>query len=67
MLVLLQNIEHFDLNSAKNQNSYWQAKRKIKKFCPKFLIFFKFGTLEGTVVVAPQLYIYAEKSSIYVK
>ena len=50
MSVLLQNFEHFNSNSAKNHNSSWQAKRKIKKFCPKFLIFLKFRTLEGTVV-----------------
>ena len=49
MFVLLQNIEHINSNSAKNHNSSWQAKRKIKKNCPKFFIFFKFRILEGTV------------------
>ena len=50
MFVLLQNIKHFNSNSAKNYNSSWQAKGKIKKFCPKFLIFLTFRTLEETVL-----------------
>ena len=53
MFVLLQNIEHFNSKSTKNHNYSWQAKRNIKKFCSKFLIFLKFrglGQLEGTVV-----------------
>ena len=50
MFVLLQNIERINSNSAKNQNSSWQAKRKIKKICPKLLIFLKFRILEATVV-----------------
>ena len=50
MFVLLQTVEHFNSNLAKNHISRWLAKRKIKNFCPKFLIFLKFCTLEGTVV-----------------
>ena len=50
MFVLHQNIEHFDENSAENHSSSWQAKRKIKNFCPKFFIFLKFYTLEGIVI-----------------
>ena len=47
MFVLLQNIEHFNSNLAKNHNCSWQAKRKIKKYCPKFLIFFQISHLKG--------------------
>ena len=50
MFVLVQNIERINSNSAKNHNSSWQAKRKIKKIGPKFLIFLKFCVLEATVV-----------------
>ena len=50
VFVLLQNIERINSNSAKNHNSSWQVKRKIKKICPKFLIFLKFRILEATVV-----------------
>ena len=53
MFVLLQNIEHFNSNSAKNHSSSWQAKRKINKCFPKFLIFLKFCTLEETVQQGP--------------
>ena len=52
MFVLHQIIEHVDSNLAKNHNSSMQVKRKIKKFCPKFLTFLKFRTLEGTVATA---------------
>ena len=32
-----------------------KLKKKRKKFCPKFLTFLKFRTLEGTVVVTDVL------------
>ena len=57
VLVLHQNVERFDSNSAKNHNCSWQAKRENKKFCPNFLIFLKFRTLEGTVVMTYILYL----------
>ena len=37
MLVLHQNIAHFDSNSAKNHNFSWQTKKKIGKFSPNRL------------------------------
>ena len=45
MFVLLQNIEHFNSNSAKNHNSSRQGKRKIKNFAHNFSFFSNFGSL----------------------
>ena len=41
MFVLLQNIEHFNSNSARNHNSSWQAKRK--NFAQNFSFFPNFA------------------------
>ena len=59
MFVLLQNIEHFNSNSAKNHNFSRQAKRKIKKFCQKFLISLKFCTMDETVATSLFVFIHS--------